>query len=75
MRRISADRGLTFGLKCLIRGVGRDNEEAVIGTQLWFGTSDCHARRPASLKDANRIASIWFRQSGKYFDATIVNGI
>ena len=28
---------LTFGLKCLIRGVGRDNEEAVIGTQLRFG--------------------------------------
>jgi hypothetical protein len=43
MRRISADRGMTFGLKCLLRGVERDNEEAVIGTQLRLGTSDCHA--------------------------------
>jgi hypothetical protein len=37
MRRSSADRGMTFGLKCLLRGVERDNEEAVIGTQLRFG--------------------------------------
>jgi hypothetical protein len=28
---------MSFGLKNLLRGVGRDNEEAVIGTQLWFG--------------------------------------
>jgi hypothetical protein len=47
MRRISADRGMTFGLKCLLRGFERDNEEAAIGTQLRFGTSDCHARRLA----------------------------
>jgi hypothetical protein len=38
MRRISADRrksfGKTFGLKSALRQVRRDNEEAVIGTQL-----------------------------------------
>jgi hypothetical protein len=28
---------MAFGLKCLLRGVERDNEETVIGTQLWFG--------------------------------------
>jgi hypothetical protein len=42
MRRISADRGMTFGLKCQLRHVfrdsgARDNEETVIGTQLRFG--------------------------------------
>jgi hypothetical protein len=62
MRRISADRGMTFGLKYQARQVfrdsvfrdsaardnfARDNEEAVIGTQLRFGMSDCHACRLA----------------------------
>jgi hypothetical protein len=37
MRRSSADRGMTFGMKNLTREVERDNEEAVIGTQLRFG--------------------------------------
>jgi hypothetical protein len=54
MRRISADRGMTFGLKNQPRqvfrdgvargGVARDNEETIIGTQLRFGISDCHTR-------------------------------
>jgi hypothetical protein len=68
MRRISADRGPTFGLKCVTRGVGRDNEEAVIGTQLRFGDKQLATRvGRQSLKDANRTASLWFRQSVKYF--------
>jgi hypothetical protein len=42
MRRISADRGMTFGLINGFRQVfrdkvARDNEEAVIGTQLRLG--------------------------------------
>jgi hypothetical protein len=49
MRRNSADRGMTFGLKYEPRqvarvDVARDNEEAVIGTQLWLGISDCQPR-------------------------------
>ena len=28
MRRIFADRGMTLGMKCVTRGVERDNEEA-----------------------------------------------
>jgi hypothetical protein len=68
MRRISADRGMTFGLKNLTRGVERDNEEAVIGTQLRFGGQATATRVGwQSLKDANRTASIWFRPLGKYF--------
>jgi hypothetical protein len=57
MRRISAVRGMTFGLKYQPRqvfrssgardNVARDNEEAVIGTQLWLGISACHTRRLA----------------------------
>jgi hypothetical protein len=53
MRRISADRGMTFGLKYQPRQVfrdsgarddaARDNEEEVIDTQLRFGMGDCHA--------------------------------
>jgi hypothetical protein len=52
MRRISADRGMTFGLKYQPRQVldsgarddaARDNEEEVIGTQLRFGVADRHA--------------------------------
>jgi hypothetical protein len=48
MRRISAGRGKTFGLKHQPRRIARDNaardnEEEVIGTQLWFGMGDCHA--------------------------------
>jgi hypothetical protein len=35
---------MTFGLKCLLREVEQDNEEAVIGAQLRFGTANCHAR-------------------------------
>jgi hypothetical protein len=58
---------MTFGLKCVPRGVGRDNEEAVIGTQLRFGTSGCVRVGWQSLKDANCTASVWFRQSVKYF--------
>jgi hypothetical protein len=59
---------MTFGLKCLLRGVGRDNEEAVIGTQLPVrGQATATRVGWRSLKDANRTASIWFRQSGKYF--------
>jgi hypothetical protein len=59
MRRISAVRGMTFGLKYQPRqvfwsqvfrdsgardNVARDNEEAIIGTQLRFGMGDCHTR-------------------------------
>jgi hypothetical protein len=73
MRRISADRGMTFGLKHRSRQIARDsgardnedardNAEEVIGTQLRFGMGDCHTRWLASLEDANRIASVWFQQ-------------
>jgi hypothetical protein len=60
--RISADCGMTFGLKNGLREVERDNEEAVIGTQLWLGDKrlPC-ASAGQSLKDANRTALIWFR--------------
>jgi hypothetical protein len=54
MRRIAADRGMTFGLKYQPRqvfrdsgargGVARDNEETITGTQLRFGMGDCHTR-------------------------------
>jgi hypothetical protein len=54
MRRISADRGMTIGLKYEPRQIfrdsgardsgARDNEEAVIGTQLRFGIGDRHTR-------------------------------
>jgi hypothetical protein len=47
MRKIAAADGMTSGLKSGLREVERDNEEAIIGTQLWLGTSDCHARRLA----------------------------
>jgi len=68
MRKISAGRSLTFGLKYVTRGVGQDNEEAVIGTQLRFGGQATATRVGwQSLKDANRTASIWFRPLGKYF--------
>jgi hypothetical protein len=76
MRRISADRGKTFGLKYEPRQVfrdrvfrdrgardnfARDNEQAVISTQLRFGMGDCHTRGWRSLKNGNRVASVWFR--------------
>jgi hypothetical protein len=46
MRKISAGRGKTFGLKHGPRRIARDNaapdnEEEVIGTQLRFGMGDC----------------------------------
>jgi hypothetical protein len=57
MRRVSADRGITIGLKHQPRqvfhdsgardNVARDNEEEVIDTQLRFGISGRHARRLA----------------------------
>jgi hypothetical protein len=57
MRRISADRGMTFGLKYEPRQIfrdsgardnfARDNEETVIGTQLRFGDERCRACSPA----------------------------
>jgi len=53
---------MPFGLKCATRGVERDNEEAVIGTQLWFGDKRLPRTGRHSLKDANRTASNWFRQ-------------
>jgi hypothetical protein len=61
MRRISADRGKTFGLKYQPRQVvrdsgarddfARDNEEAIIGTQLRFGMGDCRTRRLAESEE------------------------
>ena len=61
MRRISADRGKTFGLKYEPRQVfrdrgardnfARDNEQAVISTQLWFGMGDCHMRGLAESEE------------------------
>jgi hypothetical protein len=67
MRRISADRGMTFGLKYESRQVrdsgARDNEEAIIGTQLQLGMGDCHTHIGwRSLKNANGIASVWFQR-------------
>jgi hypothetical protein len=47
MRRIFADRGMTLGMKCATRVGERDNEEAVIGTQLRLGDKHCRARRLA----------------------------
>jgi hypothetical protein len=38
---------MTFRLKCLLRGGERDNEEAIIGTQLRFGTMTAAPRRLA----------------------------
>jgi len=68
---------MTFGLKYQPRQVfrnsgfpdsgaqdnfARDNEEAVIGTQLWLGIGTAMRVGWRSLRDANRIASIWFQQ-------------
>jgi hypothetical protein len=75
MRRISAVRGMTSGLKNGLREVARDNEEAVIGTQLQLRDKRLPCAGRQSLRDANRTASIWFRRWRNNFDATIVNGI
>jgi hypothetical protein len=74
MRRISAGRGMTFGLKCLLRGVERDNEEAIIGTQLRFGEKRL-PRASAGRTWRTLIAPLQFGSGnrGNIFDATIVN--
>jgi hypothetical protein len=66
MRRISAVRGMTFGLKYESRqvfvkqvllkpvfqeNIARDNGEAVIGTQLRLARRDCQPRWPAESEE------------------------
>jgi hypothetical protein len=61
---------MTIGLKNLNRGIERDNEEAVIGTQLRVQGQATAARIGRQrLEDANRTVSIWFRQALQYFSA------
>jgi hypothetical protein len=67
---------MDFGLKCLLRGVGRDNEEAVICTQLRFGDKQL-PRAWAGKVWRTLIAPLQFGSGNRenIFDAAIVNVI
>src|SRR4051794_1614471 len=78
MRRISAAGGHTIELAHGRGNAGRDNAATVMDTQPGFGPerAGSHATE-RSLKDANQIGRVWFRQCRTMLPnvavATIVN--